>query len=395
VGAPRLASQGFNEYEDNMNYVILNNSLNEWALAFGICIAVCTVLYVCKNLLLRRLSSVAAASATSLDDLAVKILSATNSAFILLMGVYAGSQFLTLSDRGATLVWHVAITALLLQVARWGDAGVRGWLHHYRTRRSAHDAASTTSTAALGFVARSALWLIIMLMILDNFGVNITTLIASLGIGGIAVALAVQNILGDLFSSLSIVLDKPFVVGDFIIVDDVVGTVEYVGLKTTRIRSLGGEQIVFSNSDLLKSRIRNYKHMQTRRVVFGIRVPYEITRQQLLDIPKILREVVEAQQQVTFDRAHFKSYGTSSLEFEIVYIVNTPDYGVYMDIQQAINVALFERFDSEGIAFAYPAQTVRLANPEVLLRQPKAAPGGADQHVRTPIGAYGAEMGVR
>lgn len=362
-----------------MDYIILNNSLDAWAVALGICIAVCTALYACKSLLVRRLSNFAADSATPLDDLAIKVLSATHPVFILLMGVYAGSQFLTLPGKGTSLLGHVAIAALLLQVARWGDVGVHGWIHHYRVRRSAHDVASTTSTAALGFVARTALWLIIILMILDNFGVNITTLIASLGIGGIAVALAIQNILGDLFSSLSIVLDKPFVVGDFIIVDDIAGTVEYVGLKTTRIRSLGGEQIVFSNSDLLKSRIRNYKRMQTRRVVFGISVNYEITKQQLLGIPVILREVVEAQPQVTFDRAHFKSYGASSLDFEIVYIVNTPDYGIYMDVQQAINVALFERFDSEAIPFAYPTQTVHLANPEIRLRHAKAASHRAEE----------------
>ena len=238
---------------------------------------------------------------------------------------------------------------------------MHGWLHHYRTRRSVHDAAGATSTAALGFVARVAVWLVIVLMILDNFGVNITTLVASLGIGGIAVALALQNVLGDLFSSLSIVLDKPFVIGDFISVDDISGTVEYVGLKTTRIRGLGGEQVVFSNSDLLGSRIRNYKRMETRRIVFGIGVTYEISKQQVLAIPGILREVVEAQPQARFDRAHFKAYGASSLDFEVVYIVKTPEYGVYMDVQQAINLALFERFADEGIDFAYPTQTVYLA----------------------------------
>ena len=264
------------------------------------------------------------------------------------------------------LAWAIALgiaaaVYLLLQVARWGDVGVHGWLQHYRTRRSAQDAASTTSTAALGFVARTAVWVIIVLMILENFGVNITTLVASLGIGGIAVALALQNVLGDLFSSLSIVLDKPFVVGDFIAVDDISGTVEYVGLKTTRIRGLGGEQVVFSNSDLLGSRIRNFKRMETRRIVFAIGVTYEIGRQQLRAIPAILREVVEAQPQVRFDRAHFKSYGASSIDFETVYIVQTADYGAYMDIQQAINLALFDRFAEEGIDFAYPTQTVYLA----------------------------------
>jgi small-conductance mechanosensitive channel len=345
-----------------MHYVILNNDLAAWAVAICIGAAVCALLYAAKGLVVRRLAGFAQATATYLDDLAIKVLCATHPAFMLIMGGYAGAQWLALPQKGGALLSRLAIAALLLQVARWGDVGVRDWLHHYRTRRSAQDAASTTSTAALGFVARTVLWLVITLMILDNFGVNITTLVASLGIGGIAVALALQNILGDLFSSLSIVLDKPFMVGDFITVDDIAGTVEYVGLKTTRIRGLGGEQVVFSNSDLLKSRIRNYKRMQTRRIVFGIGVTYETSKRQLLGIPGILREIVEGQPQASFDRAHFKSFGASSLDFETVYIVQTPDYAVYMDIQQAINVALFERFEQEGIAFAYPTQTVYFAN---------------------------------
>jgi small-conductance mechanosensitive channel len=355
-----------------MHYVLWNNDLLSWAIAVGIGLATCLLMVAARLLLVRRIQAFAAHTSTFLDDLAARVLAATHPLFMLAIGVYSGSHWLALPARTTTLLSHLAVTALLLQMARWGDVAVHGWLHFYRTRRNGEDAAATTSTAALGFVARTLLWAIIALMILDNFGVNITTLVASLGIGGIAVALAMQNILGDLFSSLSIVLDKPFVVGDFITVDDFSGTVEYVGLKTTRIRGLGGEQIVFSNSDLLQSRIRNFKRMQTRRIVFGIGVVYEITKQQLLAIPGILREAVEAQPQVKFDRAHFKAYGASSLDFEVVYIVQTPDFGVYMDVQQAINVALFERFEQEGIGFAYPTQTVHLANQEIRLARAPA-----------------------
>jgi small-conductance mechanosensitive channel len=203
-------------------------------------------------------------------------------------------------------------------------------------------------------------------MILDNFGVNITTLVASLGIGGIAVALAVQNILGDLFSSLSILLDKPFVVGDFITVDGISGTVQYVGLKTTRIRSLSGEEIVISNSDLLKSRIHNNRRQETRRIVFSVGVTYDVTEQQLEMIPGMLKDIVSSKENVKFDRAHFKSYGASSLDFEVVYTMQTADYGVFMDTQQGINFEMFRRFNREGIEFAYPTQTVKLSNPEAL-----------------------------
>lgn len=344
-----------------MRYLLFDNDLLAWAIAVGIGAAVALLLFAARRLLVRRLERFAASTTTYLDDLAAMVLSATNPLFIVLMGAYAGSHWLVLPEKTSSVLARVAIAVALVQVARWGDVGVHGWLRHYRARRHAHDAASTTSTAALGFVARAAIWLVIILMILDNFGVNITTLVASLGIGGIAVALALQNILGDLFSSLSIVLDKPFEVGDFITVDDIAGTVEHVGLKTTRIRGLGGEQVVFSNSDLLQSRIRNYKRMQTRRIVFGIGVTYEIGKRQLLMVPDILREAVTAQPQVAFDRAHFKSYGASSIDFEVVYNVQVPDYGVYMDVQQAINVVIFERFADEGIEFAYPTQTVYLS----------------------------------
>jgi small-conductance mechanosensitive channel len=344
-----------------MNYLLFGNDVASWLVAVGIAAAVTAALYAVNNLLLRRLRRSAVQTETFLDDVAVTVLAATTKLFMLVMGVYAGSQWLTLAPKPTALLAHGAIVVLLLQVARWGDVGIRNWLAHYRVRRSAQDAASTTSTAALGFVVRTALWLVIALMILDNFGVNITTLVASLGIGGIAVALAMQNILGDLFSSLSIVLDKPFVVGDFIIVGDLLGTVEYVGLKTTRVRSLGGEMIVFSNSDLLKSRIRNYQHMQQRRVVFGFGVSYETSTEQVQAIPRIVRGIVEALPDVTFDRAHFKGYSPSSLDFEVVFYVTTPDYTVYMDRQQAINVALLQRLRADGIAFGHPLQLVRVA----------------------------------
>jgi small-conductance mechanosensitive channel len=175
----------------------------------------------------------------------------------------------------------------------------------------------------------------------------------------------VQNVLSDLFASLSIVLDKPFVIGDFIIVDDLLGSVEYIGLKTTRIRSLSGEQIVFSNTDLLNARIRNFKRMYQRRAAFTFGVTYQTPYEQLATIPQMVRDIIEDQDAASFDRAHFFRYGASSLEFEVVYHVLDPDYNRYMDIQQAINLELFRRFEAEGISFAYPTQTLYLHDAEV------------------------------
>ena len=210
----------------------------------------------------------------------------------------------------------------------------------------------------LSFMARVAIWSVILLAALDNLGVNITTMIAGLGVGGIAVALAAQNILGDLFASLSIVLDKPFVVGDFLSIGDFLGSVERVGIKTTRLRSLSGEQLIFSNNDLLASRIRNYGRMLERRVVFSLGVTYQTPAAKLKIIPDMLRAAVESQEAVRFDRAHFQKYGDFALIFEVVYYVLSADYNEYMDIQQAINLKIFEEFDAEDIEFAYPTQTV-------------------------------------
>jgi len=216
----------------------------------------------------------------------------------------------------------------------------------------------------LNFAVRAVLWTGVLLLALDNLGVHVTTLITGIGIGGVAIALAIQNILGDLFASLSIILDKPFMIGDFIIVDDFLGTVEHIGLKTTRLRSLSGEQLVFANSDLLKSRIRNYKRMAERRIVFSIGVVYQTAPEKLAGITGFIRDIIEGQPQARFDRAHFKGFGSSSLDFEIVYWVTSPDYNLYMDIQQAINLALFRRLQSEGIEFAYPTQTLFLERQE-------------------------------
>ncbi|QYF95408.1 mechanosensitive ion channel family protein [Massilia sp. PAMC28688] len=341
-----------------MDYIILGNDFRAWAMALGVALAAYLLGLLIKKIVVRGLNSLSTRTATNLDDIAVAVVDSTHSLFLLVIALYAGSQMLVLPAKAHGLVQGCAMVALFAQIALWGDKSVREWLHRYRERNMEQNAAITTSTAALGFVVRAAIWLIIVLMILDNFGVNITTLVASLGIGGIAVALALQNILGDLFSSLSIVLDKPFVVGDFITVDGVSGTVEYVGLKTTRLRGLGGEQIIFSNSDLLKARIHNYKRMQTRRIAFAVGVTYETDVHHLRTLPGVIGEIITRLPKARFDRAHLKGMGASSLDFEVVYYVESPDYQVYMDVQQAINLELIEYFASEDIDFAYPTQTL-------------------------------------
>lgn len=354
-----------------MQYTFMDNGPISWGIALAVTVAAGAMLHAAKMLAVRRLGLIASRTQTYLDDVAVAVLSSTHPLFMLSIALYLGTLWLALPQKSTLMITHAVVVAMLLQLALWGDTCAREWLGHYRHHRSVQDAACTSSTAALDFIGRATLWLVIALMILENLGVNVTTLVASLGIGGIAVALALQNILGDLFSSLAIVLDKPFVIGDFIIVDEVMGTVEYIGLKTTRLRSLGGEQIIFSNTDLLKSRIRNYKRMQSRRIAFSIGVTYQTTEMQLRAIPQIVRDIVSSHPQATLDRVHFKEFGASSLNFEVVYIVASADYNVYMDIQQAINLALFRRFGRESIEFACPAYMVQSANPQA--QQPHAA----------------------
>lgn len=257
----------------------------------------------------------------------------------------------------------LAVTGLVLQAGLWASGMARDWVERRSAARAGVEGDAIMALALLGFAVRVGIWTVVVLFILDQLGFNITALVAGLGIGGVAIALAVQNILGDLFASLSIVLDRPFVVGDFIVVDDLLGTVERVGIKTTRLRSLGGEMLVFSNSDLLKSRIRNFKQMSQRRVLFTVGVTYETPAEQVRAITGMLREAIEAQRRTRFDRAHFKEYGDSALVFEAVYYVLDADYNFYMDTQEAINLAILARFAGEGIDFAYPTRTLRIVAP--------------------------------
>lgn len=277
--------------------------------------------------------------------------------FLLILAAYLGSLPLGLKAEPRNTVM---IVALVLQGAIWGSALLGFVVSQYVRRQMERDAAVATTVSMIGFLGKLVLWSLALLLILQNAGIDVTALVAGLGIGGIAIALAAQNVLGDLFASLSIVLDKPFVLGDFIIVDQHMGTVEHIGVKTTRLRSLSGEQLIFSNADLLKSRISNYKRMRERRVVFTVGVTYETPLEKLSALSAALGDIVRAQGRVRLDRAHFKSFGDSALVFEVVYYVLDADYNVYMDVQQAINLALVEHFQRQGIEFAYPTQTIYL-----------------------------------
>ncbi len=284
-------------------------------------------------------------------------LESTRRFSLLIVALWAGTRFLELGsvERFVNLV---ALTFVTLQIAIWANRAVSEYITWFSATRRDSDPGKVSAVQGLSFVARLFIWAVAVLLIIDNLGYDVTALVAGLGIGGVAIALAVQNVLGDLFASLSIVMDKPFVVGDFIIVGDLLGEVEKIGIKTTRVRSLSGEQLIFSNSDLLNSRIRNFKRMYERRIPFTFGVIYQTTPDQLEAIPAMVRKIVEGISSTRFDRAHFKGFGASSYDFEVVYYVLSPDYALYMDIQQQINLSICRGFLEQGIEFAYPTRTL-------------------------------------
>jgi len=348
--------------------VYLGNAVEKWLIALAAAVAAWIAVRVILRIVSSRLGKFAKQTDTAWDDIIVHTLSKTKAIFLLAIGLEVGSNLLTLAPRIRSGIDAFAIIASIVQAGIWATATLRAWLAAYKKETIEKDRSAVTTMSALGFVGQLLIWSVVLLLSLDNLGVDVTALVAGLGVGGVAVALALQNILGDLFSSLAIVLDKPFVLGDFINVGgDFLGSVEAIGLKTTRIRSLSGEQLVFSNSDLLGSRIRNFGRMAERRVAFAVGVTYETPKALLAEIPTIIRRAVEAQDAVRFDRSHFKQFGDFSLDFETVYYVLSPDYAKYMDIQQAINLRLFGEFGDRGIEFAYPTQTL------YLFKQPEAA----------------------
>ena len=345
-----------------LEQILLANTLVDWLGALGIALGTVAAFWILKRIAIRRIAAYVRKTSTPIDDFLADTFGATRMLLLAPLALYAASQVLTLPVRAEHVVGQITVIALLLQSAIWGHHFIESWMRHTLRVKKTEDAASASTVAVLGFLARLGLWSFALLLALDNLGFNITALLTGLGIGGVAVALAAQNILGDLFASISIALDRPFVIGDFIIVGDQLGTVEYIGLKTTRVRSLSGEQIVFSNTDLLNSRIHNYKRMNERRVLFEFGVVYQTPYEKLQAIPTTVRDIVAAQSQTRFDRAHFKEYGDSALVFEVVYYVLDRDYNLYMDIQQAINLALYARFRDDGIEFAYPTRTVYVSN---------------------------------
>jgi small-conductance mechanosensitive channel len=341
------------------------NLPQRWLLAAGSIILIYGGLLLLRMIITRRLAVTVKQTRTEIDDVLVGLISDTKNLFLLLVAIYLSLYLLVLPQAFTNVLNTVIKVVLIVQIGIWMTHLITFLIARRVKRNLVTDAEDATVVSTLGVVIKGIIWAIVLLLVLDNIpGVQVNTLIASLGITGIAVGLAVQNILGDLFASLSIALDKPFVIGDFINVGEFSGTVEHVGLKSTRVRSLSGEQLVFGNNDLLSSRIRNFKRMANRRVPFTLTLTYQTPYEKLVCVPSILQEVIENvdPEVVTFDRAHFKEYGPYSINYEVVYLLATADFKHFMDIQQAVNLEIYRRFSEEGIEFAFPTQSVILEN---------------------------------
>lgn len=343
----------------HLKTIYFSNSWEHLLVSGAVILAVFLALLSIKRFLTARLYRKARQTPTYWDNILAETIASTNTLSLLVFSLLTGVYILDLPDEVNTVNAHLAAVVFLFQCGLWFSKAASGWLAYKASPELAQGTnREVMNMHIIGFVTRVVIWSIALLLILDNLGINITALIASLGIGGVAVALAVQNILGDLFASLSIAIDKPFEVGDSIVIDDLNGTVKYVGLKTTRLTSISGEELVISNADLLKSRIHNFKKMQERRMVFTIGVTFDTSSEKLRRISEIIQEIFSHIPTVRLDRVHFSSIGQSSLDFEIAYYVKDSSYAVAMDAQQEINLSLIEHFAKENIEFAFPTQTL-------------------------------------
>jgi len=342
------------------NLPIFENSLLAWLIAGTVAVAALILFLSIRRFARRYHERQQKTPKGELLEIAARVLGRTTLLFFVVVAIFVGLKTLTTGPESRAFINSAITIALFWQTGIWVAAGAGAWLDRKRLLSLASDKAAIGSLGIISFLVNVVIWALVLLLTLDNLGVNITALVAGLGIGGVAVALALQNVLGDLFAALSIALDQPFIVGDFLSVDEFLGSVEYIGIKSTRLRSLSGEQIIISNSDLLGSRVRNYGRMSERRVVFGVGITYDTPVEKLEELPKIIREIVNSQGDTRFDRAHFAKHGDWALEFEAVYFVLSADFNRYMDIQQSINLELHRSLGALGIEFAYPTRKVFL-----------------------------------
>ncbi|WP_149242804.1 mechanosensitive ion channel family protein [Dyadobacter sp. 32] len=345
---------------DNIqNTFFLGNTLISWLIALVMIVGLFVLIRLFKSIVISRAKTWSLNTTTTWDNYLVELIEKSVVPMFYIGSVYMAISTLELSqkvDRIARIVFLVALTFFALRIL---SSAFRKFVFSF-IQSQENSEAKEKQASGLILIVNIVIWIFGIIFMIDNLGYNVTSLIAGLGIGGIAIALAAQTILGDLFSYFVIFFDRPFEIGDFIVIDDKSGVVEHIGIKTTRIRTLGGEQLICSNTDLTNSRLHNYKRLQKRRILFNLGVTYQTSHQQISEIPGILKGIIESKPYVTFDRAHFSGYGDFSLNFEIVYYILDSDYTFYMDKQQAIYLDILKAFEERGIEFAYPTQTLMM-----------------------------------
>ncbi|MFH1288405.1 MAG: mechanosensitive ion channel family protein [bacterium] len=340
-----------------MGQAFWGNQIKGYLISILLFLAGLILIRIFEYFLLKHFKKLAEKTSATLDDFIIEVVESMAVTAAYFGAFYLAVNTLSLNPMVKKIIDTLGMAMLTVYACRFAIALISYSFKVYKRKRG-KDTVLERSLNGILSIVRLIIWGIAIVFFLDNLGFKISAVIAGLGIGGVAIALAAQAILGDLFSYFSILFDRPFEIGDFIIVGDYLGSVEHIGIKTTRIRSLSGEQLIFSNTDLTNSRVRNYKRMEKRRVVFKLGVNYKTTLEQLKFIPGAIENIIKNAKDTIFDRAHFFSYGDFSLIFEVVYYVIGNDYNKYMNIQQEINFAIKQEFESQGIEFAYPTQTL-------------------------------------
>lgn len=326
------------------------NPVQDYLIAAAIVVVGLLLIRVFKRVLLQRLAVWATKSETRFDNLIVRGVERFGLPVLTFSILYWAIHSLTLSGRVEKIVNTAAIVVIAYFIIRLISTLIQN-LITASVRKQENGEVKIKQIGGLMIIINLVIWILGCVFLLDNLGYNVTTILTGVGIGGIAVALAAQNIMGDLFNYFVIFFDKPFEVGDAINVDDKNGTIEYIGLKTTRLRSLTGEQVIIANSDLTQSRVHNFKRQESRRIAFTLSVRYQTATEKLRTIPGMIKRIIEAADSTRFDRAHFARFTEYGLLFEVVYFVTVADYVKYMDVQQEINLQIMETFKNEGIAF--------------------------------------------
>ncbi len=354
------------------NRIYWGNSVQDWLTALATLIVAMTVLYFLKRLLIARLKAWSLKTKNDLDDFLISVVERSLVPLLYLGAVYFSIRTLTLSAT-VNKVIHVAylfvFTFFMLRII---SSVIREAIFSFiKTKKDKRE--KQKEAKGLLIIVNVVIWMLGIVFLIDNLGYDVTTIIAGLGIGGIAIALAAQTILGDLFSYFVIFFDRPFEIGDFIVVEDKPGTVEYIGIKTTRLKTLSGEQLICSNTYLTNSRVHNFKRMEERRIAFKLGVTYQTPQAKLRRIPGIVKSIIESQADIRFDRGHFSNFGDFSLDFEFVYYVLNPDYNLFMDKQQDIYLDIAGAFEQEKIDFAYPTQSLFMEKAEVVVSNGRVA----------------------